>query len=368
MNYDSTTGRYMVGPLPPGKCELSLYGEDGDKAGSSYRKLGATEVEVISGEVLHFDIDEASLVPIEPKPKIDMPERGRVVRDDGESPAYGALVFWVDPDDGLDEATMTDATGRCVRTPFCPGLLYRSERGHSAGFVNTPWLLGGYADPHGSPTEPVVVALLPGVCGAAILGPDEWGKGELLIRLPRPIAVRGRVTVKGKDLSELPATVSVIARNEDHGCLDNLLAVESPVGPDGTFELRGLTPGRCRIQAALDKVWLSESVTLDVPEAPEKALEIDLSIDPGDTALYRLVDETGTPLASVEVAVESVKGPYADELWPESRPTDGAGILRLEGLPAGKNTIRLVEDSKTFEITVPPLGKPDDTPSDLVVR
>ena len=365
---DSKTGRYMIGPLPPGKCELSLYGEDGNQVGSSsFRRLGATEVEVISGEILHFDIDEASLVPIAPKPKIDMPERGRVVRDDGESPAYGALVFWVDPEDGIGEATIADARGRCVRTKYYPTGSSRTERGRSGRVINTPWILGG-DDLHASPTEPVVVALLPGVSGAAILGPDEWGDGELLIRLPRPIAVHGRVTVKGKDLSELPATVYVIARLEGHGWLSNLLTVEAAVTKDGTFELRGLTPGRHRIQAALDKVWLSETVTLDVPDAPEKPIEIDLGIDPGDTALYRLVDQAGKPLAGVEVVIDSVKGPYADELWPETRPTDGAGILRLEGLPAGKNSIRLVEDGKTFEITVPPLGTPDDEPRDLIVR
>src|SRR5262249_23725285 len=114
-----------------------------------------------------------------------------------------------------------------------------------------------------SPKEPVVVAFLPGATGAVIAPPAKPGQPLKLV-LPEARRLEGWVTVGGKVCASAKGTVRILAVYQGKGKLDDTLSVQTTADADGKFELAGLSQGTYKVQAVLDEIWLSQTMTLEV--------------------------------------------------------------------------------------------------------
>ena len=128
--------------------------------------------------------------------------------------------------------------------------------------------------------------------------------------------------------------------------------------PDGTFRLDGLTPGVYRVQAARDGIWLSAALSLTVGEAGDDRPPLALDIaPPGAPVVLHLAGAPGRT-----VRLDRPPGPLADELWPTTVATDGAGDLHLDGLEAGRHAVRPAEGGPAITFDVPPVRLPATSP------
>jgi hypothetical protein len=104
------------------------------------------------------------------------------------------------------------------------------------------------------------------------------------------------------------------------------------------------------VQAGLDDIWLStpQTITVTAGTAPP-ALSLDIPM-PGKP----LVLELGRKYAGAHVLLADPlpSGPLAERYRPAYYVADGAGQLRLEGLPAGRRRLRL-PDGKIITATIP---------------
>jgi hypothetical protein len=265
---------------------------------------------------------------------IPVDSEGRVVHADGMTPAVGAIVLIVEPkSEYILRQAHTDALGQ-----------FRTQRAYTFGQYRLD------AELQNSPAESVMVAFLPGQCGATILPISEFtGLANKTIRLPKPILVGGKVTVGGKSASLWNDRFRVLAAYEGRGSLDNLLSISVIADADGYFELAGLTPGRYRIQSAMDDLWLSPSRNLivaatDVKDAGSHSLLLDVGL-PGAPSVIRCVDNEGKSLAGdVRIYLHRPPGPLTDRLWPTTFVSDGAGIVNVPPLETGQHQFRVRKD------------------------
>jgi hypothetical protein len=216
--------------------------------------------------------------------------------------------------------------------------------------------------PPGGATEPVVVAYLPGACGAIVATPPKKGQ-KLSLVLPPPLVLRGKVTVAGAE--PRIGTIRVCAAYERAGSLNGILSVNTTAQADGAYELAGLTPGTYRVQAAMDDLWLSPAQTLEVKAQPPAPTDFNIG-GPGAPVRVRVTDEHGAALPGITVAVERPAGPLAMALWPKGFETDGAGIAWIPTLESGKHTV-LVGDVKE-EIDVPALPAADAVDVTIIAK
>jgi hypothetical protein len=224
------------------------------------------------------------------------------------------------------------------------------------------------ADPPGSPASTALLAMLPGRCGATIVSvkPGELDVGKIVL----PSAV----TVTGKVIVDLPAglvvgsnyVVHVLARHQGNGKLDEPMSVRTTANVDGTFELAGLSPEMYIVQASVDDVWVSPSVTVRV--APDgtttPAGPIALKVQPGAAVMVELRDKAGGPLPGARVAPEVPPGPMTDLLRPPWLTADAAGRVLLSGLSAGEITLRIRPagasgPGQEAKVTIPGQPTPD---------
>ena len=155
--------------------------------------------------------------------------------------------------------------------------------------------------------------------------------------------------------------VHVLAQHKGAGKLDPHLSIRTTAGPDGTFSLDGLSRlpgGKYVVQAALDDIWLSPAVPLDLPaDANAAAGPIALAIPaPGRSVTLEIVRQGKAPLADTELTVDLPAGPMTDAVRPKSLRTDGRGKVLLAGLPAGDNTVHIAGVAGKFTVRVPPVG------------
>ena len=179
--------------------------------------------------------------------------------------------------------------------------------------------------------------------------------------------MRGRVTIDGAPASDWAGNIRVLAAYEGphRERLDRMLDIQTTAQEDGSFELAGLTPGRYVIQAALDDIWLSPSVTVDVSERPPGPLTLTIPT-PGGPALVKVVGSDGKPLRGRAVTVDRPAGPLAALLWPAEFKTDGAGEARIPALEAGRHTVRVKGTDVSAEVVVTPL--PAEPPVEVQLR
>jgi hypothetical protein len=224
----------------------------------------------------------------------------------------------------------------------------------------------------GSPTMPVVVAWLPGQCGASIVPVKRASEAtedrKVAIVLPPSITVRGKVTVGGKNIQGQMSQLTVLAAHEGKGRLDDLLSLEVNTEANGDFELAGLTPGAYRIQAAMDRIWLCQSVRLvfDVKFGKPESVQLDIG-QPGAASVIEVVDKRGKPVHSVKATIARPQGPLTAKLWPASFKSDGAGLIHIPPLEASAHKFRLGKTEKDLLLLVPQLLEPPAKPVTLRV-
>lgn len=351
----ASTGEYLVGPLPAGKARLFLtrYNDKGGELRSS------VSCDVRAGDVSHLDIT----VPPVPKGNertlniagysnilfatwdIDfvLPEAmrarrltGNVFQSGSTTPASGARVLYFEP--GYDEPqieAVSDALGK-LRTR-----------------TDTFWDQSPQRSTARSVAEPIVVALLPGSTGAAFVSPPERADEPMQIVLPPAISQEGQVKVGGAAPPDL-ATIHVKAEYQGKGVLNKLLSIETTADVDGHFTLAGLTPGDYLVQAALDDIWLSPSTSIHVADADPKPIELDIK-SPGAPVVVKVVDRADKPVIGHTLTIDRPSGPLAKTLWPHEWTSDGAGVVNIPTLEAGKHVLHSPDSPKPVEVDVPAL-------------
>jgi hypothetical protein len=330
------TGEFVAGPFAPGKYEML--------AGATFQKFPPAAL------ALHepFTIDAGKVtrmdVTLPPHSILDWASErveklisGHVYLSDGKRPAYGAALIYLVP--GRSDPHFfgsTDITGE----------IRAFGDGYSAG-IEPP-------DPPDSPVDPVIVACIPGITGATVINaPDSVGK-PMSIVLPPPISRSGMLTFAGKPLGGQTGEFRVFAAYQGNGKLDECLSVWATPQPDGSFVLAGLTPGTYRVQAAMNGLWLSNSVETVVNDKPPSAIHLDLP-GPGSDAAIHCTSADGKPLAGMCVVVDHPAGPLVRWNWPAFFISDGGGDISIPTLEAGRHTARIIDGTATTDFIVPPL-------------
>ena len=354
-HYQYKTGAYAAGPFPSGKASLRIF----ERANN--RQIGTQEVTVEAGKV-----SQVELHPPAPSPETAAPGqvlmgmggiqgqglgvealRGTITMPDGKTPAWGAMVFFVNADDDqAGAAGIADPAGNIQAHP-------RWVSGGGDGDLPLPPGIKG----------PVVVAVLPGLCGATIVTPTP-GK-PLAITLPGPRRVKGRVTVGGAGVASKPGRIRVLAACEGKGKLSGLLSVQTVADADGNFVLTGLTPGAYKVQAVLENIWLSDAAGVRVDDGQAADLELAIG-SPGGAVNVLVTGADGKPLAGGRLTIERPEGPLAKLCWPDEWVSDGAGRVYIPTLEAGRHVLHVKSDGSTHAFTVPPL--PDDKTTEVMVQ
>jgi hypothetical protein len=161
------------------------------------------------------------------------------------------------------------------------------------------------------------------------------------------------VTVGGVAPTARPGKIRVLAVHRGNGKLDAAMSLHTTADVDGRFELAGLTPGHYEVQAALDDIWLSPPVPLDVAPNAAQLPPLALAI-PAPGGAVR-VTFPPNPAADLEVKVDH-PGPLGEALWPQAFPADGAGVVFIPTLEKGRHTLRL-PGGALREVDVPAVGQ-----------
>lgn len=266
---------------------------------------------------------------------------GKVFLSDDRTPALGAQVLYYEV--GSTEPALfaiTDALG-ALQTRG----VWRNANGGSA---------------QSGTSTPLLVAFLPGACGATIQTSPVRSDDPVRLVLPPPISLSGRVTISGKAPTSRPGNVHVVAAYQNKGILNSALSVATSADADGHFTLAGLTPGRYLVQAALDEIWLSPPERIEV--AAKKLKPINLTIpSPGAPVRLQLLDSGGNPVVEKSIEIDQ-RGPLA-VLWPRQWTSDAAGTIYIPTLEAGRHRIRIQGPSRRVKFDVPALpAKPIEIP------
>jgi len=353
-------GEYVAGPFPSGPVKICFRDSIG-----SHSAQALVEVDARPDEPLHFDIDADKYAeapqPVEKSSAAQGARelstgsqvylgmtgitthstgfkhlRGKIFLADGKTPALGALTLYYEA--GSTEPTivaMADALGDLQpRGIWRTAYQIASEQQKSAL------------------TSPVLVAFLPGSSGATIrtspVRPDE----PVRLVLPPPYLLSGRVIVGGVPPSKRAGSIYVHAAYQDGGFLNPVLSVDTTADADGRFTLAGLTPGTYVIQAALDQIWLSSQVKVHVPISGVRSVKLSIS-SPGAALRLKLQDSSGNPMIGESITIDR-SGPLSS-LWPRQWSSDGAGIVYIPTLEAGRHTIHTSASRMAVTINIPPL-------------
>ena len=327
VQYDHKTGDFVAGPFAKGRVELSIY------AGQyqSLRPLMRVRTDVPDGGIVHL-ADIAP--PLASKNDKRLPtleeDKIQVLMADGKTPApfARARVF-----EGEGETPcidlLADATGKV------------NLEGDDHYW---PW--------RGCASNRNLVVLIPGKAGAAVIDLSRRSSGPISVVLPKPVSAMGRVTVGGQSTAGLNGQLRVLAGYQDAGKLNQALSVWATPQDDGTFEVAGLTKGHYLIQAALDGIWLSYSVPVEVTDHDIPNLMLDIG-QPGSPVALTVADGAGKPLIGQKVEIDRPIGPLTGLDWPADFLTDGAGVVNIPPLEVGKHKIHVGRFST--DVTARPL-------------
>jgi hypothetical protein len=343
------SGEYFAGPFHAGAVEATFDSDD-PKSPYAWGEIRAT---IQPGEAKRVNIASADWK--QPRPPLTHTAnsimvgaggasmqtlgapnlRGTVTLHDGRTPAFGAQVFYFEPGQAAPTIiAIADAIGN-LRPRNMPQNAEAPPPGQKAG-----------------PDSPVLIALLPGMCGATIRPAPQLGDAPLHLALPQPISLAGNVTVDRTGLRPGSGSIHVVAAYRGDSFLSPWLTVQVPADADGNFALKGLTPGKYQIQAALDNIWLSAPVTVTVSDRNPEPVHLAIS-GPGAALRIRLRGEDNKPVAGAVISIDR-EGPLSS-LWPRQWVSDGAGVVYVPTLESGKHTIRGKRLSKPGVVEIPPL-------------
>ncbi|MFO0961018.1 MAG: hypothetical protein U0800_26855 [Isosphaeraceae bacterium] len=340
--YDPATGEFFGGPFLAGPVTLRFqrWMPDG-----TTRNSGRQVVEVAEGQVVHVDLKPGEIEPednarrnrstmlgmggIATNEGIPAIEPPTVFLPDGKTPAFAAQASLFEPGhDGPTAIGRSDGSGR---------LTWRGA-----------WTSGnpGERDRAGDVAKPTLVVSLPGRYGPTVVPVEEIQAGRIV--LADSAAFEGLVNAAGKG-AEGGSGVRVMAAHQGGGVLDGALSQQISPGPDGRFRFEGLAPGRYRVQAIRDGIWVSRSVEVQL-EANRAPAPIVLEIPaPGEPLTLLFADPGGNPYAHQAVTLARPEGPFAST-WPANLRTDGSGRIRFLSLEAGPHsaTVEGAEGRATF--------------------
>jgi hypothetical protein len=355
VNYDPRSGEFVAGPYQVGKVPL---GVSIVTPGDLHHPISQT-VDVASDRVIRVELtapdkpasqEDPALVSLgyrdaDRRSGIARTLAGKVYLPDGKTPASGAAVAVLQKDwERPSLVGLADARGAMT-------IEYQGFPQHTLSFSR---------ELHTTmPAEAVLVVWLPGSHGETVVpiaGLRPYPT-EFKVVLPHPLSIRGKVSVGGKSTLDRDGELRVFAAYDGDARSEKQVAgIRCTPEADGTYELRGLTPGTYHIQAALDGIWVSETrkVMVQATDGP-KALELNLDIgEPGPPSTIELVDDQGKPRPALEVALHRPAGPLTRQLWPDRLTADPAGVVNIPPLEAGEH--RITVGGSDHRLTVPSLA------------
>ena len=349
--YDSTTGKFVAGPFSGGTVHVRV-----EPFAIGAQKVFLVKTAPLQPGVVHNMVLRAPVAAAGPKPVNGTvlvgaggvtlsngqagPLTGSVYLADGHTPAYGAIVERFLPQHPSPAALgLVDAAGK-IRSRSLPVYI-------DAAHMNL-------AD---QTVHPRIVALLPGQTGAVVLRRLPGQHGPLHIVLPPPISARGTVTMGGKAPMARRGAIRVLAAYQGKLACDSALNITVTANANGSFTLAGLTPGRYRVQACFNNIYLSNTVTMTVRAGKLRRLHLAIPA-PGRPVIATVLTAAGKPALGASLRYIPPTGPLQG-LWPRLWKADGAGRIYFPTLPAGGQTIGMGRGRLVRHIHVPPLpGKP----------
>ncbi len=312
-------GGYALSGLAPGEVALTVFPTPDLRIG-----VGSVTVPAVS----HYDIRLSRGGTV----------RGKVLEDASGKPVAGAQVtatIWP-PQGGEGQAHGRQVTGPDgeFRLEGLPAGNFGGVQASREGFLS--W---------------------PDMKSKQVMVQEAFAEGtekEVEVRLRRGASVRGRVADPGgKPLAG--ATVQAQSFHPNRGFVQSETAL---TGPDGTYRIDNLNPGKAFVSARLEgwhqpefprDLWqamqggkLPESCTAEVPEEGEAVR--DLVLAAGGTVEGVVVGPDGAPAAGIGVSV-STKGEGQGGGGTAS-PTDAEGRFRVAGVVPGEALVVHAGDAK----------------------
>jgi len=326
-DFDPTTGDFLIGPLSTHSLRLIWRHRGTPQNVDAVNAILLADVSVEPDFVTHADV--------EPQPV--RREELWMARKPNWQPVSGRVWLF---EKGTPAAnTRFAAYAANTRQPVSAGCSDPLGRFHTAALH----VFGQQGDPpiDGNFTGPILVAWIPGKTGRVIV-PLTFAGGtpdDLDIVLPRGHRVAGRASIAGEPALNVAAPVTIALRLVDNDRRSSLLSQQATTNADGTFEFAGLTAGHYVCQAALDNLWLSPTVEVNVTgDLRDLALNIP---KPGGTARLLFNHRDGSAWRRQAIEVDWPEGPLTSQLRPAVLTTDDTGNLFLDGAPVGPCRVRL---------------------------
>ena len=196
---------------------------------------------------------------------------------------------------------------------------------------------------------------------------------DFVLRLVPGVDIAGRVTFEGGD-TEKPAdlsTVQVRLRSAPTpGLTVSVGAASSPVNADGTFTLRGVTPGRYLVSSyvpgGITPIWTMKSARAGDVDAGDLPFEVGAGRDPSEISITytdkmgelsgRLLDGANKPTSQLSIIVF----PVDKAMWSQTsrrikqpiRPAND-GAFKFTGLLAGEYFLAALSDFEQMDVYKP---------------
>lgn len=170
----------------------------------------------------------------------------------------------------------------------------------------------------------------------------------LVYRVSAGLAIRGRVIGDAEQIAEARVSTRTVGGDPR---AQSSFSGDNKLGPDGEFELRGLSKGKYEVNLYVEGVPpAKDPLEVDVNDEDIEGLE--LEIEEAGKVRGRVEDPSGNPIVGASVRA---KGPRSS--W-RSAYTDDDGRFELDGLAAGEFRVTASKNSTT-------LRKPGTTDDDV---
>lgn len=155
--------------------------------------------------------------------------------------------------------------------------------------------------------------------------------GDVILRLPRPARIEGRVFDRESKQPVRDFSISVVRERRQFG----MSPVKKFTSEDGRFVLDEIAPGKVDLNV-LAKGYAPGSM-VDVPAAGGATATVEIALDRGGTVTGR-VSSGGTPVPDVAISLAMMSN--RGGMPPQVR-TDTSGEFTIDGVPAGTQSLSL---------------------------